>query len=140
MLSGLLALVSAAAFSGAAIYIHVAEQPARRALDDGSLLVAWKLSYARATPMQAGLALISGVLGFAALWAEHDTRWLLGAVLMIAKWPWTLLAIMPINHRLEATGSADAATRALIERWEQLHAVRSALGVSAVVAYLWALV
>jgi hypothetical protein len=128
-------------FTGAAIYINIAERPARLGLDDRALLAQWKPSYAGGFAMQASLALASTLFGLLAFWMTRDWRWLAGAALIFANWPYTLLVILPVNKRLEATPpqAANAETRQLIERWGTLHGVGSALGAAATIAYLWAL-
>jgi hypothetical protein len=141
MLAGLLALASAAAFAGAALYVNLAEQPARLGIDDRALLAQWKASYARGAVMQASLAMVSGILGLVAAWQTGRWSWVAGAILILANWPYTLLVIMPTNNRIKAVADADAgpASRAMIEAWGRLHAVRTALGAAAALIYLWAL-
>jgi hypothetical protein len=140
MVIGLLALMAAAIFFGAAIYVSVAEQPARLTLDDRALLAEWKPSYKRGTAMQAPLALLGFALGMLAWWQSSHPGFLVGAIAMIAPWPWTLFAIKPTNDALTATDleRAGAASRALIVRWGALHAVRTALGALASLSFLWA--
>ena len=140
MLAGQLALIVAAVFAGAALYVNIAEQPARLLLDDASLLREWQPSYKRGFAMQAPLAIVAFLLGVLAWWQTGGWLWLLGAALMIANWPYTLLGIMPTNNRLMAADPASAGsdTRQLIETWAGLHAVRTALGFGAVLVFLWA--
>lgn len=52
----LIAIISAAMFAGAALYINVAEHPARMELDTRFAAAQWAPSYRRATWMQAPLA------------------------------------------------------------------------------------
>ena len=139
---GLLALSSAAIFFGAALYINVAEQPARLQLDDRAALMQWGPAYHRGLAMQASLAVISGLLGIAAWWLGSDALWMLGAAFMLANWPYTTLVIMPVNRRLEAAMADDANSeaRASLVRWGQLHAWRSVFGGIATAAYFFALV
>jgi hypothetical protein len=140
MLTGQLALIVAAVFSGAALYISVAEQPARLGLDDHSLLTEWKPSYKHGLAMQAPLAVLGFLLGLAAWWQAEHVGWVIGALLMIVNWPVTFFAIMPTNNRLMATDPAVAGpeSRAMIKRWGSLHAVRTVLGFAASLAFLWA--
>src|SRR3984893_4334422 len=130
MLAGQLALIAAALFAGAAIYVNVAEQPARLQLDDRALLTEWKPAYKRGFAMQAPLAIIGFLFGALAAWQTGNWWWLLGAVVLVANWPFTIFAIMPTNNKLLAmdAGTATSEVRRLIETWGYLHAVRSALG------------
>ncbi len=64
----------------------------------------------------------------------------MGGLLLLANWPYTLIAIMPTNNRLMAIplGRAGPESRALIESWARLHAMRSTLGLAATLILLCA--
>jgi hypothetical protein len=139
MVFGLVALIAAAIFTGAALYVNVAEQPARLKLDDRALLTEWKPSYKRGAAMQAPIALVGCLLGLIAWWQTSHGGFLIGAIAIVAPWPWTLLGIKPTNDALLATepDQAGPQTRALVVRWGALHAVRTVLGALATAAFLW---
>jgi hypothetical protein len=64
-----------------------------------------------------------------------DWRWLLGALVLVANWPYAIFVIMPTNTRLMDTPpeAATAETRRTLERWGALHA-----GLLATLIFLWA--
>jgi Domain of unknown function (DUF1772) len=88
--------------------------------------------------MQASLAILGGVLGLVAYSSASDWRWLLGAIVLLANWPYTLFVIAPTINRLMETPPETAThkTRRMVERWGMLHAGRSALGLLAILFYL----
>jgi hypothetical protein len=141
MLAAYLAMIVVALFAGAAIYVNIAEQPARLALPDGPMLAQWQTSYPRAASMQASLAIIGGVLAIIAYVMLSDWRWLLAAICILANWPYTLVCIKPTNDALKSmqAATAGAEARRLVERWGTLHAGRSALGAAATLVCIWAL-
>jgi hypothetical protein len=140
MTFGLLALIAAALFTGAAFYVNVVEQPARLSLDDRALLTEWKPSYRRGAAMQAPLALVGFLLAVIAWWRTSEAGFLIGGIAIVAAWPWTLIGIKPTNDALLATepDQAGAQVRALVVKWGALHAARTGLGALATVASLWA--
>lgn len=140
MISGSLALAAAGAFTGASLYVNFVEQPARLALNDEALAKEWEPSDHRGFIVLAGLAFLSAVLGFVTYRELNDVRWLGGAVVVIASWPYTYFAIVPLNNRILALISADALSdaRKVIDLWGRLEIGQTALGVLAVLLYLWA--
>jgi len=140
MMFGLVALIAAAAFTGAAFYVNVAEQPARLSLDDRALLAEWKPSYKRGAAMQAPLALLGCLFGIIAWSQTSHPGFLIGGIAILVPWPWTLLAIKPVNDALLATeiDQAGPPTRALVVKGGALHGMRTALGALATIAFLWA--
>ena len=141
MFAGLLAVTTAALFTGAALYISFVEQPARLDLDPPALLRQWQSSNARAAIMHALLAAVSCLLGLIAFVATYQWHWLLGAALIVAPWPYTMFVITPTNKVLKAKRAEEANedTYNLVRQWGLLHAVRTLLGIAAVAAYLLAL-
>jgi anthrone oxygenase-like protein len=140
MFAGQLSLIAAALFSGAAIYVNVAEQPARLHLGYQALLIQWKSAYKRGVAMQAPLALIGCVLSLLAGWQTRDRLWFFGAAILVTNWPHTLFVIAPVNKQLKRIHSAGAGpeSHTLIEKWGKLHAIRSTLGLAATLTFLWA--
>jgi hypothetical protein len=138
MLIGLLALTTAALFTGVAFYISFAEQPARLVLEDQPLLAVWKIAYRRGFALQAPLAALGFLFGFLAWFVLDSGVFLIGSLLMLANWPWTLIALSPTNNALLNTDPLEAGpeVRALTVKWSKLHQVRTILGGLALLCFL----
>jgi len=140
MVIGSLALAAAGGLVGAAFYVNYVEQPARLALDDQSLAKEWEPSDHRGFVVLAGLALLSALFGFIAYRELDDVRWLLGALVAIASWPYAYIAIVPLNNRILALiqGGALHEARGVIKLWGLLEIGLIGIGLAAVLIYAWA--
>lgn len=122
------------------MYINIVEHPARMDRDTRVALEVWTASYARATWLQAPLAILACFAGCVAWWLGGGASWLLGGILIGAVVPFTLLVIMPTNRALFTQGKvATSTTRVLLARWGRLHAVRSVLSLAALALLTWTL-
>jgi len=133
VISALAATASAGLFAGAAIYVTAVEHPARLSCGTTLALREFAPSYRRGAVMQASLAVVGLLASIAAWWQAGRVEYLIGGLLLGSVVPFTLVVIFPTNHRLLAPDldPDSAESRALLERWGALHAVRSALGMLA---------
>jgi hypothetical protein len=140
---GVLAAVSigsATMFASWALYITLVEHPARLESGAAAGRAQFRASYRRSAPWQVVFDLVAVVGGIASALSTGGGLWLVGALVIGAAVPFTLLVIMPTNRTLlgdQPLGDLD--TRRLLQRWGRLHAVRSFLGAAAVVVFLLAL-
>jgi hypothetical protein len=134
----IVATLSAGLFSGAAIYINAVEHPARLSCGTEVAVREFAPSYRRATVMQASLAVSGCLTGLWSAWASSDSWIALGAILLGAVVPFTLVVILPTNKQLldpTLDVRSHKATLLLI-RWGRLHAIRSILSTAAFVLFL----
>ena len=132
------AVLAALLFSGAAIYVNLVEHPARMECGTATAATEFGPSYRRAAVMQTILALAATITGFGAWLMGGPRLWFVGAVLIFAAIPFTLIAILPTNKKLldPALDRNSPVTRRLLQDWGKLHAVRSILALAASVIFL----
>jgi uncharacterized membrane protein len=138
MLPEVIATLTAGLFAGAAIYIDLAEQPARKQIDTAAALTEWRPSYKRAAVVQPLLAAVGFLSAVAAWLLGASVWWLVGGILLLAVIPYTLIVVFPTNNKLlEPTidKNPDLARRLLI-RWGRLHTVRSVMSLAALLIFI----
>jgi uncharacterized membrane protein len=137
-----LAVLATILFTGAAIYINVAEHPARMECGAAVAVSVFGPSYRRAAVMQVILALVATVSAISAWMFGAGVSWLVGGLLIFAVMPFTLIVIMPTNRRLldPAFDRTSKTAHDLLQQWGRLHAVRSILGLASSILLLGSLV
>jgi uncharacterized membrane protein len=141
MLLELIATLAAGLFAGAAIYIDLAEQPARTQIDTAAALMEWRPSYKRAAVVQPVLAAVGFLSAIAAWLTGGSVWWLVGGTLLVAVIPYTLIVVFPTNNKLldPAIDKNPDLARRLLTRWGRLHTVRSIMSAATFLAFMWML-
>jgi len=134
----IVAIMCSGLFAGAAIYINAVEHPARLSCGTELAVREFAPSYHRATVMQASLAVIGCITGLWSAWLFGDAWLAVGAIILIAVVPFTLVVILPTNKQLLDPSLDPRSARAaeLLTRWGRLHAIRSVLSTVAFVVLL----
>jgi hypothetical protein len=139
----LFAFATACAFFGAALYINVVEQPARLALDARSIIREWVPSNRRGFLMLAAMAIISALSGYTQYFRSGgDVRWLIGATIILASWPYAYFVMTPVNILLHVVrrNAPASPTRKLMRDWGLLEWGQTAIGLAAACIFAWPIV
>lgn len=136
----LVATVAAGLFAGAAVYVTVAEHPARLECGQALAIKEFGPSYRRAAAMQGVLAVVGLLASLVAWYQGAGVAWLVGGLFLGALVPFTLVVIMPTNRRLldPRLDSSSREARELLTRWGRLHTVRTVVSVAVFVAFVGA--
>ena len=139
MILEILSIIGSGTFFGAAIYISIAQHPATL---EAGVSVGGRFfppMYNRAAPMQIALAVIGSATGLILWWLESNSWWLVGALLLIAVIPITLILIKPVNDiLLHPENDPDSEqTLVLLKKWGPKHWLRSIVSGASFFIYLW---
>jgi hypothetical protein len=139
MLFEIIAILSCTIFAGAAIYINIAEHPAR--LECGTELAAilFAPSYKRSAAMQASLAIVATIAGVGAGVTSENILWYAGATLIFFVILFTFIAIMPTNKLLldPERDRASEQTRELFGKWGSLYGIHSFISTIAAILFIY---
>lgn len=134
----ILAVLFSGLFAGANVYISLIEHPARMECGMPSAVAGFGPIFRRASKLNSAMAVLGFLGGFEAWWFGRGALWLVGAILLVAVIPFTLLAVMPVNARLldDDFDSRSPEARQLLRRWGRLQIVRLVLGLAAFGTFL----
>jgi Anthrone oxygenase len=134
----LITTLAAGLFTGAALFIHFVEHPARMELGPAQGVSSFGAMYKRAKIMQPFLVLLSFFSGAEAWFLGANAWWLIGSIIMVSLFPYTFILMLPLNKELTDPGLDKNSSRAaeLLAQWGNLHKYRVLIGLVAFVIFL----
>jgi hypothetical protein len=135
MFAEILSFIFTGLFAGAALYVGLVEHPARMSNTLDIALAEFRPSYKRAAVMQVILAVVGAAGAIGAYFLGRGVSTLVAGIVLAIVIPFTLIVIMPINRQLldETRMAQTPDTQELLEKWGQLHNVRTIASLLALV-------
>ena len=132
----LIATTCTALFAGAALYISLVEQPARLLASMEVALGEFRPGFPRARALQAVLAVVGGIAAGLVWWHGAGPAWLVASLCLLSIVVFTVVVITPVYTALLEPSLSPSApeARLLLEKWGRLHAVRTLLGLVALIS------
>ena len=134
----ILAVLFSGLFAGTNVYISLIEHPSRMECGTPTAVAIFGPTFRRASKLNSAMAVLGFLGGFEAWLFGRGVPWLVGAVLLVAVIPFTLVAVMPVNARLldDDLDRHSPEAKQLLIRWGRLQWVRFMLGIAAFVMFL----
>ena len=130
-----LSKVTTCMFASNSIFVSLVDLPASKQCGTNIAITYFEKMFKKAGPMQGALTLLSFTSSFAAYYLERDNRFVYLGLLVLSCMPITLFLLMPINKALldNNLDRSSGKAKILIKKWSNIHAIRSCIGVAALV-------
>jgi hypothetical protein len=132
------AIVLCGIFAGGANYVSIVEQYARINSQPASALDTFKTIFHRAAKFQIPLLIVSSICALIAWYLSGQLFWMFGAIAMIIIIPFTLIGLMPLNHKLLAAETTSDNLSGMLSLWGKYQLVRTLLANIAFILYVLA--
>jgi hypothetical protein len=134
-----LATLAAGCWTGAALYIAIAEHPSALRVGVRFATEYFRPMSKRTAPLMMILSGVGGIAGLYAWWNNGVSGWLIGGVLLLAMFPLTGILIVPTNLKLLKVDALNNPEEAelLHARWGKMHWLRTIVGAPAFLIFAW---
>jgi len=139
-----ISVIATGLFAGGALMQSIVDHPARQSTEPAAAIGQMQATLKFADPYMPILVLLGSISMMVTYYFHHRTWHIVAAALLLLLIiPFTLIVIFPVNKKmLTLSGAAHehSAIRSLMRRWGRLHAIRSALGCTALMVIVFQLV
>ena len=136
--SKLVAKISTGIYAVECANLTFLQHPAKLKLPINAALKKWRSEIKRLSAMQSVFAATGSISALTVNYYEPNRKHLAAGLALFSLFPYTLIAILPVNLKLldENLDQNSEEARKLLEKWGTLHSVRTAIGIISLAALL----